>query len=233
MFRKPKKIDFEVAENGCFLCTSHKANSAASHLVTVGKKRVAAHVIVYEEMFGPIEDGKRIRFDCGTGGCLNPEHMHAGVHGLEREIEYTVNEDGCHICTSHTISVYGYPQYHENGKTHNLHRYLFLKEHGPIEKGYVIRHRCDQRLCINLEHLEKGTIAENSKDMFERGRNPKGEKHGMAILSENQVRAIFASDKPYAELAVDYGVSRNTIYDIKSGKTWNHLNLQKGEIAWN
>lgn len=46
-----------------------------------------------------------------------------------------------------------------------------------IPKGKLVRHRCDNRLCINPEHLLLGTQQDNIMDMVGRGR------HGNSIKS--------------------------------------------------
>lgn len=50
------------------------------------------------------------------------------------------------------------------------HRAAWESAHGPISSGLVVRHTCDNPRCINLEHLLLGTVADNQRDMAERGR---------------------------------------------------------------
>jgi DNA-binding CsgD family transcriptional regulator len=49
------------------------------------------------------------------------------------------------------------------------HRWVYEAVHGPLPKGMVVRHKCDNRPCFRLTHLEAGTVADNNRDAQERG----------------------------------------------------------------
>jgi hypothetical protein len=60
-------------------------------------------------------------------------------------------------------------------RTVKAHRISWELKNGPIPKlagihGGVIRHTCDNRSCVNPNHLLLGTQADNVKDQVERGR---------------------------------------------------------------
>lgn len=113
-------------------------------------------------------------------------------------------------------------------KTVRGHRYEWSKVNGPIPKGTVIKHSCDNRGCVNLNHLELGTQSDNLKEMYERGRQgkrnfPKGEKHHSTKLTQEQVNEIRSMEYYkgfYSQMAVKYGVTRPTIRNIYTGYTW-------------
>ncbi len=84
-------------------------------------------------------------------------------------------------------------------------------------------HTCDNRLCVNPNHLWLGTIQADLKDRDEKDRQAKGEQQGLAKLTEKQVKEILESNEPQQVLADRFGVSRENISDIKCGKTWKHL----------
>ena len=59
-----------------------------------------------------------------------------------------------------------------------VHRvsYEVFKGNLNPSKNMVVRHKCDNRACINPQHLEQGTLLDNINDMKVRGRSLKGKK---------------------------------------------------------
>lgn len=99
---------------------------------------------------------------------------------------------------------------------------------GPIARGVVIRHTCDNRKCCNPTHLLSGTHHDNAMDKIRRGRdNPRrGSRHRAAKLNENQVREIRrrnAAGEGQRALGREFGLSSGSMNKVVSGKTWRHV----------
>jgi len=64
----------------------------------------------------------------------------------------------------------GYGAVSIGGKMKLSHRVAWEIENGPIPEGLCVLHRCDNRPCCNTKHLFMGTIADNNRDMADKGR---------------------------------------------------------------
>lgn len=99
-----------------------------------------------------------------------------------------------------------------NGKTELAHRFVAgLSE--DIE-GLVVRHRCDNTLCVRPDHLLVGDQQSNMRDMYERGRQN-------SKLTIDAVRDIRTRSLSRAEYAEKYGISQYTVGEVQRGQTWS------------
>lgn len=92
-------------------------------------------------------------------------------------------------------------------------------------------HHCDNRKCVNVEHLFLGTYQDNADDMVRKGRwTPRipnrGEKVNTAKLNESAVRemrAARANGASYGDLSKAFGIGVSTVQKICTGKYWKHV----------
>lgn len=148
-----------------------------------------------------------------------------------KDIILVTQDNGCIKCISHCSDADGYTRIRYNGKHERLFRILYMKQYGEIQNGMVIRHKCDNPWCCNIEHLEIGTRKDNVKDMIERNRDAyhkprektRGENNVSCKLTEQQVEEIYLSELSYKKLGKMYGVSATNIRNIKKKLQWKWL----------
>jgi hypothetical protein len=58
----------------------------------------------------------------------------------------------------------GYGQFRLKGRKTSAHRAVWQHTYGPIPRGLLVMHWCDNPLCINIGHLTIGTHADNTAD---------------------------------------------------------------------
>lgn len=63
-------------------------------------------------------------------------------------------ETGCIVVTNRKLNKDGYYRVHFNNDLIMYHRLVWEREHGRIKEGMEINHKCKNRACCNLEHLE-------------------------------------------------------------------------------
>lgn len=142
--------------------------------------------------------------------------------------KYIVDENtGCWNFTS--IMNTGYGVIRINKKNMLAHRFSYETFIGPINDLHVL-HRCDNRKCVNYNHLFLGNNLDNIKDKVEKKRHNYGQKVWNHKLSEDEIVQIKKELKHYyrgqlKDLAHFYKVDPCTISDIKRGLTWTHIKI--------
>ena len=63
---------------------------------------------------------------------------------------------------------YGYIRW--NQKDCLAHRIVYEIVNGPVPKGFMVLHKCDNPSCVNPEHLYLGEALENAQDRDKRKR---------------------------------------------------------------
>lgn len=143
-------------------------------------------------------------------------------------------KNGCWEWTG-AISKYGYGVFSEHSsgykRTWQAHRFSYhinVKDISEWEKELVC-HSCDNRACVNPDHLFLCSHQDNMDDMVSKERGHKGEKNSNSKLLIKDVVKIKKLLKTYilndAEIARIFNISPCVIGRIKIGELWSHIEI--------
>jgi len=115
-----------------------------------------------------------------------------------------------------------------SGVREQAHRASWKVFSGEVPMGMQVNHKCNNRACINPEHLYAGTQKQNMDDMYRAKRNVhhSGELNGSAKLTHKEVTEIkdmISKGKDNTSISSAFGVSSGCIQFIRIGRTWRHV----------
>lgn len=140
------------------------------------------------------------------------------------------------IPTTYAIDRDGYGLVTVEGTKKKHHRLVYCATHNISHdsiQGKIVMHTCDNASCVNPDHLVLGTHADNTADMWKKGRQnvPSfvGTKNPSAKLTEDDVRSIRELGRRYSygQLSDQFRVSKSTIQAILTRRTWAHVTDNK------
>lgn len=95
-----------------------------------------------------------------------------------------------------------------------------------------VLHKCDNRRCINPEHLFIGTHSDNTQDCYDKGRHVHcvsvgALNHNAKITEQTAIRIkMLRGVVPYKLIADALGISESHISNIMTDRTWKHVTAQ-------
>lgn len=134
-------------------------------------------------------------------------------HNMRKSaVDFIEDENGCWVWQL-SSNMSGYGTVRSSGKTIPAHRHIYETQIGPVPEGMVLDHLCRNRKCVNPDHLEPVTHAEN----VQRGDTTR--------LNSEDAREIFLAkgEIPATKLAAQYGVGILSIYRIWRRQTWKNV----------
>ena len=126
--------------------------------------------------------------------------------------KYQINaETGCWMW-QRGLDSDGYGKHWHQGDTIRAHVFSFEQKYGLVPVGLTLDHKCRNRTCVNPDHVEPVTVAENTR----RGLTPK-----LSIADVENIRRRYAAGGlTQAMLAAEYSVAASCIHKIVTGKSW-------------
>lgn len=155
-------------------------------------------------------------------------------HRFWKSVEKT---DGCWLWRAgRDHDGYGVFQAKIHGvRVSKAHRYSHMLATGEIlSPDILVLHGCDNPPCVNPAHLTSGTNLDNMADMVAKGRHLdriRVHAEKIAKLSDDQVRSILRDPRPYAQIALNFGVHPQTIMGIKGRYTRANVEIDSSEIV--
>jgi hypothetical protein len=127
-------------------------------------------------------------------------------HAARREPRYEVSETGCWNWKGYVLNS-GYGGY----SGHLAHRYFWEQVHGPIPPKMTIDHLCQNKLCVNPDHMEVVTNAENVR---------RSKRARLTAEDIREIRESVAEGLPRAMVARRHRIDASYVTAIASGKRW-------------
>lgn len=118
-----------------------------------------------------------------------------------------------------SIACTGYGRLGSNQTRHygSAHRISWKLHYGIVPKGFCVCHKCDNRKCVNPQHLFLGTYADNFKDMYRKGRH----WHKLTTLNIINIRSLnklkLLSNR---KIAKKFSISHTMVNDIVNRVWW-------------
>lgn len=144
-----------------------------------------------------------------------------------RRVVCLTGADSCWEWTG-CIQSAGYGSIRVNGRTVQAHRLSVELHNGrTLSPSELVCHRCDNRKCVNPSHLWVGSAGMNNADRHEKGRSRgarlPGATNPMSKLTDDDIRAIRSLSTNLKETARRYGISFQTVSNIRRRHTWKHV----------
>jgi hypothetical protein len=120
---------------------------------------------------------------------------------------YEILENGCWLWLG-SKGKKGYGRVQLNGEHTNAHRAIYEAKFGYLPPEVHVDHKCRNTSCVNPDHMQPRSAPSNSADT------------SRVRLTSDALRFIKSSSATSAAIARFLGVSRQTVSDVRCGRTW-------------
>jgi hypothetical protein len=117
----------------------------------------------------------------------------------------------------------GYGIFLFGGRNITAHRAAYKIYVALVPDDLFVCHRCDNRRCVNPNHLFLGSATENMTDRDAKGRQAKGSDFKRSKLNQAAIVEIHQSRLPDTVLARKFGVTKGAINHVRHRRNWRHI----------
>lgn len=118
---------------------------------------------------------------------------------------------------------HGYGSAHRpRGDNTVAHRVSFEAFKGPIPDGMLVQHSCDNKWCVNPDHLSLGTDATNALDKQIKGRAAKKLSLGDVV----RIVAKLRTGAAIRAVAREFGIHQRLVQRIARKEIWRHAHAR-------
>lgn len=233
MIKNCKKCSLELTENNWIVlrrgtirgvCKKCRSEQVMQYNKSLGEKR-RIYVREYIRKIGRVK-----QYPCETCKSLcYKKYARAFCSEKCRFMFYVICTGSCWIWKGASNKRgYGFLCYKDK-KHEGAHRVSYKLFKGDIPEGMCVCHNCpggDNPSCVNPDHLWLGTTQENAKDMVEKNRSLRGEKHIKSKVTEADVIAIRKMNLlgiAQIKIAQVFGLTSGHLNNIIKKRAWKHI----------
>ena len=201
--------------------------------------RVPVRGFVFDLFNGEVitTNNQKIYVKCDTEKCINPAHLVRTTFSMNKrlhtigwthfgkskkeirrlfELQTLLQKGKCDDVTGCLLYTGRLePDGYGKSKSRYVHRHRWQLENPKftLRPNVYVRHKCPNKSCFAIDHLEIGTSRENAKDKRRDGTQQFGENHHKAKLTKENAQKIKDNiDDETARVRADrYNVSRKTV----------------------
>lgn len=140
------------------------------------------------------------------------------------ESRITKDENGCwNFRGSRNANGYGRVNVNHKGRyqawsASRLMMHAYMR--GMLPPSLCVCHVCDNRECVNPEHLWLGTHGDNSRDMRVKGRSGVRKLESADVIL---IKRLIARGASHRNIAACFNVSDGLISNIAKGRLWDYV----------
>lgn len=129
----------------------------------------------------------------------------------------------------------GYGAFKYKGKTQSAHRVIYKHLFSLEDASLYVCHTCDNRKCVNPDHLFSGTHSDNMKDAYQKGRIvlpneeevqfQNGHKPVNRRLSDDearQIRDLCEDGLSHSKISELHHIPVHIVKDISAGRSYKN-----------